>query len=171
MEIISYVLEGALEHQDSLGNGSVIRPGEIQLMSAGTGVMHSEYNPSGEDLVHFLQIWIVPDQTGLTPCYQQRHFSLEAQSNELLPVVSPDGQSGALRIHQDAEVYAAILDLGRSVAHCLGAGRRAWVQVARGRINLNGIYLQAGDGAAFSDETRIEMVADGEAEILLFDLA
>jgi redox-sensitive bicupin YhaK (pirin superfamily) len=170
MEIISYVLEGALEHRDSLDNGSVIRPGDVQLMRAGTGVMHSEYNPSSEDFVHFLQIWILPDEQGLAPAYEQRHFPLDARRNVLRRVASRNGRDDSLRLHQDAELYATILEHGHSVIHELAEGRHAWVQVARGRVRLNGLPLQEGDGAALSDEPRMEIVADGAAELLVFDL-
>jgi redox-sensitive bicupin YhaK (pirin superfamily) len=170
MEIISYVLDGALEHRDSLGNGSVIRPGDVQLMRAGTGVTHSEYNPSSEDLVHFLQIWIFPDEQGLAPAYEQRYFPVEARRNGLRLIVSPDGRDGSLRMHQDAELYATVLENGQSVTHELAEGRHAWVQVVRGRIRLNGLPLQDGDGAALSDERQVEITADSEAELLIFDL-
>jgi redox-sensitive bicupin YhaK (pirin superfamily) len=170
MEIISYVLDGALEHRDSLDNGSVIRPGDVQLMRAGTGVMHSEYNPSREDFVHFLQIWILPDEQGLAPAYEQRHFPPDARRNVLRRVASRNGRDDSLRLHQDAELYATILEHGHSVIHELAEGRHAWVQVARGRVRLNGLSLQEGDGAALSDEPRMEIVADGAAELLVFDL-
>jgi redox-sensitive bicupin YhaK (pirin superfamily) len=170
MEIISYVLDGALEHRDSLDNGSVIRPGDVQLMRAGTGVMHSEYNPSSEDFVHFLQIWILPDEQGLAPAYEQRHFPLDERRNVLRRVASRNGRDDSLRLHQDAELYATILEHGHSVSHELAEGRHAWVQVARGRVRLNGLSLQEGDGAALSDEPRAEIVADGAAELLVFDL-
>jgi redox-sensitive bicupin YhaK (pirin superfamily) len=170
MEIISYVLDGALAHRDSLDNGSVIRPGDVQLMRAGTGVTHSEYNPSSENLVHFLQIWIIPDEQGLAPAYEQRHFPVEARRNVLRLIVSQDGRDGSLRIHQDADLYATVLKKGQSVTHELAEDRHAWVQVVRGRIRLNGLSLQEGDGAALSDEPQIEMTADGEAELLIFDL-
>lgn len=170
MEIISYVLDGALEHQDSIGNGSVIRSADIQLMRAGTGVTHSEYNPSSEELVHFLQIWILPDEMGLAPAYEQRHFPAEERRNVLRLVASRDGREGSLRLHQDAALYATLLDKGQSVTHGLAEGRHAWVQVARGRAHLNGIRLEEGDGAAVSNETTIEIAGDGPAEILVFDL-
>jgi redox-sensitive bicupin YhaK (pirin superfamily) len=170
MEIISYVLDGALEHQDSMGNGSVIRPADIQLMRAGTGITHSEYNPSSEELVHFLQIWILPDEMGLAPAYEQRHFPAEERWNVLRLVASRDGREGSLRLHQDAALYATLLDKGQSVTHGLAEGRHAWVQVARGRAHLNGIRLEEGDGAAVSNETTIEIAGDGPAEILVFDL-
>lgn len=170
MEIISYVLDGGLAHRDSLGNGSVIRPGDVQLMRAGTGVTHSEYNPSSEDLVHFLQIWILPDEQGLAPAYEQRQFPVEARRNVLRRIVSQDGRDGSLRMHQDAELYATVLENGHSVTHELAEGRHAWVQVVRGRIRLNGLSLQEGDGAALSDESQVEMTADSKAELLMFDL-
>jgi quercetin 2,3-dioxygenase len=171
MEIISYVLTGALEHKDSMGNGSVIRPGDVQLMRAGTGVTHSEYNHSDEDLVHFFQIWILPDEEGLKPAYDQRHFPLEEQRNALRLVASRDGREASVLVHQDAEAYAAVLDKGRSVAHPLAPGRHAWLQVARGAARLNGSSLEEGDGAAVSGETMLDIAANGQAEILLFDLA
>jgi redox-sensitive bicupin YhaK (pirin superfamily) len=148
----------------------VIRPGDVQLMRAGTGVMHSEYNPSSEDFVHFLQIWILPDEQGLAPAYEQRHFPLDARRNVLRRVASRNGRDDSLRLHQDAELYATILENGHSVTHELAEGRHAWVQVARGRVRLNGLSLQEGDGAALSDEPRVEIVADGAAELLVFDL-
>lgn len=171
MEIISYVLDGALEHRDSLGNGSVIRPGDVQLMRAGTGVTHSEYNASDAALVHFLQIWILPDAEGLTPAYQQRHFPLEVRRNTLRLVVSGDGRDDSLQLHQAADLYATVLEPGHSVSHTLGEGRHAWVQVAHGAVQVNGQALGAGDGAALSAEPRIEIAADTAAELLLFDLA
>jgi quercetin 2,3-dioxygenase len=170
MEIISYVLAGALAHRDSMGNGSVIRPGDVQLMRAGTGVTHSEYNPSSEGLVHFLQIWILPDEQGLAPAYEQRYFPVETRRNVLRLIVSSDGRDGSLRMHQDAELYATVLESGRSVTHDLAKGRHAWVQVVRGRIRLNGFSLQEGDGAALSDEPQAEITADSKAELLIFDL-
>jgi len=170
MEIVTYVLDGALEHRDSLGNGSVIRPGDVQLMRAGTGVTHSEYNHSGEKLVHFLQIWILPDEQGLPPAYEQRHFPEDERRNTLRRVVSPDGRDGALRIHQDAALYATLLESGRSVSHSLAAGRHAWVQVARGRVQLNSARLEEGDGAALSEEREIDLAAEEPASVLVFDL-
>jgi len=171
MEIISYVLEGELAHRDSLGNGSVIRPGDVQLMRAGSGITHSEHNPSAEAVVHFLQIWLLPERPGLPPAYQQQHFPDAARRQGLLLVASPDGRAGSLQIQQDVFLYAASLAAGQSVSHRLATGRHAWLQVARGRLQLNGLGLQAGDGAAVSDEATLAVVAENPAEILLFDLA
>ncbi len=170
MEIISYVLEGALEHKDSLGNGTRIRPGDVQRMSAGTGVTHSEFNPSTTEPVHFLQIWIIPGERGLPPSYEQKAFPLEERSGQLRLVAAPGGESGAVTLHQDARLYIARLRPGEKVAHAIGRGRGIWIQVARGIIALNGIEMREGDGAAIEDETRVESQADTEAEILLFDL-
>jgi hypothetical protein len=166
MEIITYVLEGALEHKDSLGTGSVIRPGEVQRMSAGTGIRHSEFNHSQTEPVHFLQIWILPDRQGVKPGYEQKRIGLDGQ---LRLVASPDGHDGSVTIHQDARVYAARLN-GSEVTHTLASGRRAWLQVARGAVKLNGTTLQAGDGAGIENETALRLAADGSAEVLLFDL-
>jgi redox-sensitive bicupin YhaK (pirin superfamily) len=171
MEILSVVLEGALEHADSMGNGSVIRPGDVQLMRAGTGVTHSEYNHSQEAIVHFLQIWILPDQENLEPAYEQRHFPLAERLDGLRLVASRDGREASVRVHQDADLYATVLADGRSVKHALADGRHAWVQMARGRARLGGHALEEGDGAAVSEESAIELTAQGRAEILLFDLA
>lgn len=170
MEIISYILAGALEHRDSMGNGSVIHPGDVQLIRAGTGVTHSEYNYSSEGLVHFLQIWILPDQKGLTPAYEQRHFPPEQRRNVLRLVASRDGRDGSLRIHQDVALYTTILEPGQTVTHVLAEGRHAWVQMARGRAHVNGTWLAEGDGASVSDETHIELTAHSPTEILVFNL-
>jgi hypothetical protein len=166
MEIITYVLEGALEHQDSLGTGSVIRPGEVQRMSAGTGIRHSEFNHSQTEPVHFLQIWILPDRQGVQPGYEQKRIGLDGQ---LRLVASPDGRDGSVTIHQDACVYAARLN-GSEVTHTLASGRRAWLQVARGAVKLNGTTLQTGDGAGVENEPTLNLTAEGSAEVLLFDL-
>ncbi|BAV32622.1 quercetin 2,3-dioxygenase [Sulfuricaulis limicola] len=166
MEIITYVLEGALEHQDSLGTGSVIRPGEVQRMSAGTGIRHSEFNHSQTEPVHFLQIWILPDRQGVQPGYEQKRIGLDGQ---LRLVASPDGRDGSVTIHQNARVYAARLN-GSEVTHALAPGRRAWLQVARGTVQLNGTTLQAGDGAGIENEAALKLTADAAAEVLLFDL-
>jgi redox-sensitive bicupin YhaK (pirin superfamily) len=171
MEIISYVLEGALEHKDSLGTGSVIRPGDVQRMTAGTGVRHSEYNQSKSDLVHFLQIWILPERTGLQPGYEQKHFPDAEKHNALRLIASRQGRDGSVTIHQDVDVYAAVLDSGASVTHRLQPQRHAWVQAARGSLTLNEQRLDAGDGAAVSAEPVLGITAAGVAEILLFDLA
>lgn len=170
MEIISYVLDRALEQKDSMGHGSVIRPGDLQLMRAGTGVTHSEYNASKDHLVHFLQIWILPDAQGLAPAYEQRHFPVEARRNTLLPVVSRDGRNGALPIHQDAELYASILEQGHAVSYVLAESRHAWVQLIRGSVRLNNLVLQEGDGAAVTGESLLDFSADAASEYLLFDL-
>jgi quercetin 2,3-dioxygenase len=170
MEIISYVLEGALEHRDSMGNGSVIRPGDVQVMRAGTGVTHSEYNHSREEWVHFLQIWIVPDTPKLAPAYGQRHFTEEDRRGLLRLVVSRDGRDGSLPIQQDASMYASILEGGTGVRHELAPGRCAWVQMIRGRAEVGGQALEAGDGAAIRDESLIDIRATASSELLLFDL-
>ena len=170
MEIISYVLDGALEHKDSLGTGSIIRPGEVQRMSAGTGVTHSEFNHSHSELVHFLQIWLLPEWTGLPPSYEQRAFSDEEKRGTLRLVASRDGRDGSVTIHQDVALYAALLNAGERVIHQFVPGRHAWVQVARGAVTLNDKALIAGDGAAISDESRLVLRGTEAAEILLFDL-
>ncbi len=173
MEILSYVLEGALEHRDSMGNGSVVRPGEVQRMTAGTGVTHSEFNPSREEPLHFLQIWIVPERRGLAPGYEQKRFSPEERRGRLRLVASPDGADGSVRLHQDARVHAALLARGAEATHRLAPGRHAWVQVARGEVSIAGERLRAGDGASTSDagELALRGEGDGEAEVLVFDLA
>ncbi|MBZ5500015.1 MAG: pirin family protein [Acidobacteriia bacterium] len=171
MEIISYVLEGALEHRDSMGNGSVIRPGEVQRMSAGTGVMHSEYNPSPEELVHFLQIWILPERKGLTPGYEQKYFAPAERRGRLRLIASRDGAEGSVTFHQDARVFAGLLGPGEAVDYTAPAGRRTWLQIARGTLLLNSNLLKEGDGAAVIDEASLRITGKDEAELLLFDLA
>ena len=171
MEILTYVLDGALEHRDSLGNGSVIRPGELQRMSAGSGITHSEANASATEPVHFLQVWIVPDRRGIPPGYEQRAFPAAEEEHRLRPVATPDGRDGSLTIHQDASLFLATLRPGRHVLHRLKAGRHAWLQVARGVVTLDEQALSAGDGAAISDEETIQVDGVEPAEILLFDLA
>lgn len=171
MEILTYVLEGELEHKDSMGNGSVIRPGELQRMSAGTGVTHSEHNHSKSEPVHLLQIWIVPEQRGLKPGYEQRSFPLEEKRGHLRLIAARDGRGGAVTVHQEVDLFAALLDRGEVVAHRLNPGRHAWVQVARGAVMLNGVSLKAGDGAAISEEETLEVSASDASETLLFDLA
>jgi redox-sensitive bicupin YhaK (pirin superfamily) len=171
MEILSYVLGGALEHRDSLGNGSRIRPGDLQRMSAGTGITHSEYNPSATEPVHFLQIWVLPERAGLAPSYEQRHFAPELRRGALRLLASPGGLEGSVRIHQDVRIYGALLEAGERVSLPLAAGRHGWLQLARGRIALRGTSLGAGDGAALSDEPIIELVAEEPSEVLAFDLA
>jgi len=170
MEIISIVLEGTLEHKDSLGNGTRIRPGEVQRMSAGTGIRHSEFNPATAEPVHFLQIWIVPDRMGLPPSYEQREFPLEQRRGQLRLVVAPDGAQGALTVHQDALLFAGALRAGETVRHATKPGRGLWLQMARGGVALNGTEMREGDGAAAEDETSIVLEADTDAEVLLFDL-
>jgi quercetin 2,3-dioxygenase len=170
MEIITYVLEGALEHRDSLGTGSVIRPGEVQRMSAGTGVRHSEANPSPAEPLHLLQIWIEPARPGIAPGYEQKAFTDADKRGRLRLVASPDGAEGSVTIHQDARVYASVLGPGQSVVHSLAPGRYAWLHVARGGLTLNGQRLAQGDGAAVASEPTLTLVGDTEAEALLFDL-
>ena len=170
MEIISYVLDGALEHKDSLGSGSEIRPGEVPLMTAGSGIRHSEYNPSKTDPVHFLQIWITPETEGLAPGYQQKRFAPEESEGRLRLVASRDGRSASLTIHRDVDFYMARLDGDQSLRHQLAPGRIAWLQVARGRLRLNGEALAAGDGVAIEDETSLSLSHGKDAEILLFDM-
>jgi redox-sensitive bicupin YhaK (pirin superfamily) len=172
MEILSWVLEGELAHRDSTGGGGVLRPGEVQRMSAGTGVTHSEFNGSRERPVHFLQIWILPDRPGHAPSYEQKEIPEAARRGRLALIASPDGAGGATTIHQDARVYATLLGEGERVRHPLAPGRRGWVQVARGRLAVNGRVLSAGDGAALADEPAIELAGQGSpaAEALVFDL-
>jgi redox-sensitive bicupin YhaK (pirin superfamily) len=171
MEIITYVLRGGLAHKDSMGNGSVIYPGEVQRMSAGTGVRHSEYNHAPDDVVHLLQIWIVPAVEGTAPGYEQKFFADEEKRGRLRLIASPDGREGSVTVQQDARLYAMLLEPGEAVSHALAAGRHAWVQVARGAVGLNGQQLEPGDGAAVSDEERLTIKALRPAEVLLFDLA
>ncbi len=171
MEIITYILEGALEHKDSMGNTSVIRPGEVQRMSAGTGVTHSEHNPSPSDPVHLLQIWITPEREGMAPSYEQREFPAEESRGRWRLIASRTGRDDSVTVHQDAEVYTTILDDGEEVGYELKGGRRAWLQVIRGEVALNGVALAAGDGAAVSEEKSLTLKANGRAEVMLFDLA
>jgi len=170
MEIITYVLEGALEHKDSMGNGSVIRPGDVQRMSAGTGVRHSEFNPSREERVHLLQIWIEPRITGVRPGYEEKQFGTAEKKGQLRLIASPDGRSGSVTIHQDAHVYAALLDGKDTVAHRLAPTRRAYVHIARGAVKLNGVELKGGDGVKIAGENELEFSGAKQAELLLFDL-
>jgi quercetin 2,3-dioxygenase len=170
MEIVTYVLEGALEHRDSMGNGSVIRPGDVQYMSAGTGVTHSEFNASKQDPVHLYQIWMFPDKTGHKPAYDQKSFTAEEKRGNLRLLASPDGRDGSVKIRQDNELYATVLGAEESVRHALQPGRHAYVQVARGSVKLNGKQLDEGDGAAISAEESLELTGLKEAEVLLFDL-
>ena len=170
MEIITYILEGALEHQDSMGNGSVIRPGDVQRMSAGTGVRHSEKNPSPTEPVHLLQIWILPHTVGLDPSYEQKAFSEDERANKLRLIASSDANDGSVLIHQDLNLYASIIDEGNSVTHTTPETRYGWLQVARGAVDVNGERAEQGDGAVIVGESQIEIAARQSAEILLFDL-
>jgi quercetin 2,3-dioxygenase len=171
MEIISYVLKGALEHKDSLGNGTVIRPGEVQRMSAGTGIVHSEFNPSKTEPVHFLQIWIIPQHTGLPPGYEQKAFPIDERRGRMRLVAAPDGRDGAISLHQEARLFIANLGPGERTDYELEHGRGIWLQLARGIIALNGTELREGDGAAVEDESAIEIEAETDAELLVFDVA
>ena len=171
MEIVTYVLEGALAHKDSMGNGSVIRPGDVQYMSAGTGVAHSEFNASEKETVHLYQIWMFPDKKRYKPVYDQKHFGEAEKSGKLRLVASPDGRDGSVKIRQDNELYATVLAPGEVVKHELRPDRHAYVQVARGSVALNGKKLETGDGARISGEQALELRGVDKAEILLFDLA
>jgi redox-sensitive bicupin YhaK (pirin superfamily) len=170
MEIITYVLSGTLEHKDSLGNGSLIQPGDVQRMSAGTGVLHSEFNPSTAEQVHLLQIWILPDRKDLPPSYEQRHFDRQKLRGGLKLIASPDGAADSVRIHQDARLYAALLEGSEQVTHAIAEDRKAYVHVANGRVSVNGHALNAGDAAMLSGEQGIRLSKAGGAEVLLFDL-
>jgi quercetin 2,3-dioxygenase len=171
MEIVTYVLEGALEHKDSMGNGSVIKPGDVQYLSAGTGVAHSECNASKTEPVHMYQIWMLPERQGLKPTYDQKTFSDAEKRGKLRLVASPDGRDGSVRIRQDNQLYATVLGAGETVKHALKKDRHAYVQVARGSVKLNGTELREGDGAAISEEEAVELTGVKDAEVLLFDLA
>jgi redox-sensitive bicupin YhaK (pirin superfamily) len=170
MEIVTYVLEGALEHKDSMGNGEVLRAGEFQRMSAGTGITHSEFNPSSTEPVHLYQIWLLPESKGIQPSYEQKRFSDEERHNQFRLVASPDAQDGSLKIYQDAKIYLASLDNKVSVSHQLDTFRHAWLQVLRGSITLNEIDLQTGDGVAVSEAEQLSITATEKAEVMLFDL-
>lgn len=171
MEIITYVLEGALEHKDSMGNGSILRAGQLQRMSAGTGIRHSEFNPSQSEEVHLYQIWLLPSQTGLKPSYEELVISEAEKQGRFRLVASPDGAAGSMTIHQDARLYLASLSPGQTVAHALGHGRAAWLQVLRGSVIFLGAELSAGDGVAITDEDRVALEANVPSEVMLFDLA
>lgn len=171
MEILTYVIEGSLEHRDSMGNGSLVRAGEFQRMTAGTGVSHSEFNPSKTEPLHLLQIWILPAEMGLTPGYEQKEFPRNDRLNALRVVASPSGRDASLILHQDAEVLTAVLEAGKSVEHRLDKGRHGWVQVISGSVEINGQPSQGGDGISLSREERIVVKANEEADVLLFDLA
>ncbi len=174
MEIVTYVLEGELAHKDSMGTGATIVPGEVQRMSAGTGVLHSEFNHSKTDEVHLLQIWILPEKRGLEPGYEQKFFADEEKLNRFRIVASRDGREGSVKIHQDGAIYAALIEEGKSAAYSLEKGRYAWIHVARGSVTLKGNTLNAGDGAAITEEEMLTLVGNSigkKAEVLLFDLA
>jgi redox-sensitive bicupin YhaK (pirin superfamily) len=171
MEIVSYVLEGALEHRDSIGNGEVLSPGEFQRITAGTGITHSEFNSSAKELLHFYQIWLFPEKKGLPPSYEQKGFPVEERLNRLRLVAAPGGTDGALTIHQDARIFLSQLESGQSLEHAIAAGRHAWLQVLRGKVTANGEPLTTSDGAALSDERSLRITAESPAEIMLFDLA
>ncbi|MEM1141317.1 MAG: pirin family protein [Pseudomonadota bacterium] len=170
MEILSYVIEGSLSHQDSMGNGSIIRPGDLQRMSAGTGVIHSEYNADNDKPVHFLQIWIVPEKSGIEPGYEQKHFPIEQRSGRLALIASRSGRSGSVSLAQDVDIYAAMLTAGDQLSQKLQSDRSAWVQAIRGSVEVDGTTLDAGDGLAIRSGSSIELETSGEAEILLFDV-
>jgi hypothetical protein len=171
MEIVTYVLDGVLAHRDSLGTGSTITPGEVQRMSAGTGITHSEFNHSSDDVVHLLQIWILPERPGLAPGYEQKAFTEAERRGVLRLVASRDGSQGSVTVHQDVRLYASLLDPGTTVEHALGTGRHAWIQVARGAVALDDQPLAAGDGAAVSGATSLRLTGRSDAEVLVFDLA
>jgi redox-sensitive bicupin YhaK (pirin superfamily) len=171
MEIVTYVLEGELEHKDSLGHGAVLRAGEVQRISAGTGVLHSEFNPSSTEWVHLYQIWLLPDRKGHQPRYDQSHFPVEGRCNRWQTIVTPSGQDSSLSIHQDATIALARLDAGRAVTYTLAAGRHGWLQVLRGAVHLNDLTLSVGDGAAIAEDRALNIVATTAAEVMLFDLA
>jgi redox-sensitive bicupin YhaK (pirin superfamily) len=170
MEIISYVLDGELEHKDSMGTGSIIRPGDVQRMSAGTGVTHSEYNPSPKNGVHFLQIWIEPEANGIKPSYEQKFFGPEEKRGKLRLLASPDGRDGSVTVHQDAQLYAALIDGAEQVTHQIEEGRRAYVHVARGAVTVNGQALGSGDALKVDGEKQVVIEKGDNAEVLLFDL-
>jgi redox-sensitive bicupin YhaK (pirin superfamily) len=171
MEIVSYVLDGRLEHRDSLGTGSVIAPGDVQRMSAGTGVRHSEFNPSADQTVHFLQIWIQPAKGGIPPSYEQKHFDAEEKRGRLRLIAAPDGAEGAVTIHQDARIYAGLINAQERAVHAISPGRRVYLHVARGTVELNGQKLTAGDALKMTDEREAILENGRTAEVLLFDLA
>ena len=170
MEIISYVLEGQLQHKDSMGNGTIIRPGDVQRMSAGTGVQHSEFNPSPSTLVHFLQIWIEPERPGLKPGYEQKFFTPEDKRGQLRLVASRDGREGSVTVHQDADVYAGLLSSGEQVLHQIAAGRIAYLHLVKGAVRVNGTQLMTGDGAKIESEQDLVIAANEDSELLLFDM-
>jgi redox-sensitive bicupin YhaK (pirin superfamily) len=170
MEIVTYVLEGALEHKDSLGNGEVLRPGEFQRMTAGTGIRHSEFNPSKTESVHLYQIWLLPERLGLEPSYEQKVIPAEQRANRLRVVASPDGRDGSLKIHQNAEILLSTLSSQAAVSHTFQPERHGWLQVLRGSVEANGHELTVGDGLAISEEPKLDIVAKEDSEVMLFDL-
>ena len=170
MEIVTYVLTGALEHRDSMGNGEVLRPGEFQRMSAGTGITHSEFNPSSDEPTHLYQIWLLPERKGIKPSYEQKRFDESGRHNQLQLVASPDAAGGSLTIHTDARVFLADVDTGQSVQHTIEPDRHVWVQILKGQIQLNNALLLTSDGAAVSNEESLTITAEQASEILLFDL-
>jgi len=170
MEIVTYVLEGALEHKDSMGNGSIIRPGDVQRMTAGAGITHSEFNPSPSEATHLLQIWILPERRGLTPGYEQKYYAADEMQGRLLLIAAPDGADGSVTIHQDARIYTGVLEAAE-VTHPIRPGRHAWVQVTSGALKVNGQELAPGDAAAVTGEPSLALLASGPAEVLVFDLA
>jgi quercetin 2,3-dioxygenase len=171
MEIISYVIDGALEHKDSMGNGSVMHANDVQRMTAGSGVTHSEFNHSNDAPVHFLQIWIEPEKNSLPPDYEQKSFATDEKRDQLRLIASRDGRQGSLQVHQDADLYASVLSSGTGLMHTFATGRRGWVQIVNGSVQVNGEALCTGDGAAIEDVTELSLHAQSEAEFLLFDLA
>ena len=171
MEIVSYVLEGELEHKDSMGNGEVLRPGEFQRITAGTGITHSEFNPSADNGAHFYQIWLYPEEKGLEPGYEQKSFDPADRANRLQLVASRDGEDGSLLIHQDAKIYLSDLSNGADIDFAVPDGRHVWLQVLRGNVTVNGENLSTGDAAAVSDESQLKLTTDESAELMLFDLA
>lgn len=171
MEIVSYVLSGALEHKDSMGNGETLTPGEFQRISAGSGITHSEFNPSATEPTHFYQIWLLPERKGIEPSYEQKSFDPVGRRNQLQLVASRDAVEGSLRINQDARIFLSNLEAGKEIQHELAAGRHAWLQVLQGSVTLNGLPLETSDGAAVSEESKLSILATEAAEIMLFDLA
>jgi redox-sensitive bicupin YhaK (pirin superfamily) len=171
MEIVSYVLGGQLEHKDSMGNGEILKPGEFQRITAGTGILHSEFNPSEDQPTHFYQIWLLPDRKGIQPSYEQRKFDAEARQNRWQLVASPDAQDGSLLIHQDAKIYLAHLSQGAELDYSIPSNRHVWIQVLRGSVSLNGHQLDTSDAAALSDEQQFSLRSESGAEVMLFDLA
>jgi quercetin 2,3-dioxygenase len=171
MEIISYVLDGALAHKDSTGTGSIIRPGDVQRMSAGTGILHSEFNASDQAPVHFLQIWILPRQPGLAPSYEEKHFDADQKHGRWCLIGAPDGRDGAVTIHQDVNLYSAIIEAGQTLSRAVSARRKIWLQVVRGRLQMEGSVLSSGDGVAIQEDREIELKASERSEVLLFDMA